>query len=452
MVSIIPTPHLRFGGDCESSSSYRPHGSDGNGNGTGGSLPVAAAVAAAEDPINLSKTSHHHQQQHHPQKMRPLQQRQQQQQQESISLLPRSSFSQEQEVRGVYNIQQQREQQQPEQQHRPRHVSFNHVLETVHIQPLHELNEDDRSAMFLTHKDYARIRQELKDGVRVRMINHDQRRHRRQQKNQTVTDDSLYGEHFDFSMRGLETKSAQDRRRSNQRQARMAVFNEQALQKSQNESIPEVIAMLYNVLTLPSQQHALKLAIDDAASVIRQNGKTEHDVKKKKNFNTQTSKYDNQAPMLYGDEQTYTQDYEAWSSSSSSSDDGADSDDSLMLCEDVVIQLAKRHNPHISVEDWLLGRFTYGQLMADAAKQRNEQELVVCQEDHHRRHRQSSVDGSNIHNTTKRQRYDNGGGDNGEHNCIRPISPPIFPMGWSDSDVFLQQDEEMDFQYKANAS
>ena len=415
MASIIPTPPLRFGGDCKSSSSSHPHGSGGDGS-------------------ILSETSHN-QLQRPPQNMNPLQQ-QQQQQEESMPSLPRSSFSQEQRILGLHRTQQQ-------QQRRPRHVSFNHVLETVHIQPVHELNEDDRSAMFLTRKDYQRIRQELKDGVRVRMINHNQRRHRRRQENQTVTDDPLDGEHFDFSMRGLETKSAQDRRRSNQRQARMAVFNEQALQKSQNESIPEVIAMLYNVLTLPSQQHALKLAIEDAASVIRHSGKTEHDVKKKI-FSTQTSKCDNQ--VLYGDELSCRQDYEASSSSSSSSDDGADSDDSLMLCEDVVIQLAKRHNPHISVEDWLVGRFTYGQLMADAVRH-NEQALVVYQEDHHRRHRQLSVDGSNINNTSKRQRYDNDGGDIGEHNCIRPISPPIFPIGWRDDDVFLQQDEEMDVQF-----
>jgi len=419
MVSIVPTDSLRFGGDCRSSysSSCQPRGSGSSG---GDTAVPAAAAAAAEDPMNFSKTSHHRLQ-HHPQKMQPLQH-----QQESISSLSRSLFSkeeeeEEQEVRRF-------------QHHRPRHVSFNYVLETVHIQPLHQLNEDDRSAVFLTREDYARIRQELKDGIRARMIIHDQHR---QQKKDRATNDPLYREDFDFSMRGLETKSAQDQRRSNQRQARMAVLNEQSLQRSRNESIPEVIAMLYNVLTLPSQQHAFQLAIEDAASVIRNNEKKTKNIKE--NHHTQTANCDNQ--VLYGDQQSYTQDFEATSSSSSasSSDDG-DIDDSMKLCEDVVFQLAKLHNPPISVEDWLLGRFNCGRLMADAVR-RDQQALVVCQKDHHR---PSSVDAtSNI--SSKRQRYDDRG-DIGEHSRIRPISPPIFPiMGWSD--IFLQQDEEMDFHF-----
>jgi hypothetical protein len=134
-------------------------------------------------------------------------------------------------------------------------------------------------------------------------------------------------------MRGLETKTAQEERRSSQRRAREAVLNEQFLQYSQCQSIPEVIALLYNVFAFPSQQRAYYRAIQDSLAA---HSKDHHDTNNK---NTRLLKSnDLQVQEI--------------------------SDDSMVWCDGVVTQLVKQYNPKMHVEDWLLGRFHFGQQLA----------------------------------------------------------------------------------------
>jgi hypothetical protein len=247
---------------------------------------------------------------------------------------------------------------------RRRRVSFDlSEKKTIYVQPLHQLNDEERAAMFLTQDDYTRIRQELKDSVRS-IIQQQQQAHTNQHSyHHVVVDDCA----IEFTTRGLETKAAQVERRLNQRQARDAVLNEQNLQQIQQQYIPEVTAMLYNVFAFPSQQRAYKLAVQDRLSVHGETTTTTDTGHNNNNNNNSTS---------------------------------MTNDDSMMICDSVVTQLVRQHNPHMSVEDWLLGRFQVGQHLAET-----------------RRHLYQQYPNNN--NNSKRRRSDTNG------NSI--ITPYLYP-------------------------
>lgn len=217
-----------------------------------------------------------------------------------------------------------------------RRVSFDLAATTVEVAPLCEINEEEKAALFLSQADYARIKQELRDHIRS---------HTQQQGLSSSSCDEEHDENDDydddnnihFSLRGLETRAAQEQRRHIQRLARNAVLNEQQLQMSQRQRIPEVTAMLYNVFAFPSQQQAYQKAEQDAMSVY--GGGSDH------HHNGQQKLWQKRPTEL---------------------------DEDLTL-DRVVTQMARQHDDRASVEDWLLGRFQLGQDLADTRRHQHQQ-------------------------------------------------------------------------------
>ena len=69
-------------------------------------------------------------------------------------------------------------------------------------------------------------------------------------------------------LEGSDRKKAQEERRQNQHQTVQAVLNEQFLQRSEGFRLyPELIAMMYNVLSYPCQQRAFEVGMNDSLFV-----------------------------------------------------------------------------------------------------------------------------------------------------------------------------------------
>jgi hypothetical protein len=244
-------------------------------------------TAAADDNLYY----HQHQEQHHRHYRRmPCQQQQEyhvREHEQQHRPLP-SQRQEEEEQRamqwqvrhGSHGQQQQQQEQQPK-----RRVSFNPSLDVVEVKHLNDFEAEERDRVWLSKLDYARIRAEirfyLRRGRRVlsspRSSEEDSEEedvsngcYSRSSSNDSdddvaaaVTDADTPG----FTFRGLETKAVQESRRLTQREARNAVLNEQLYQRAEGSHLPEVIAMLYNVLSFPCQQEAFEVGVEDAVAV-----------------------------------------------------------------------------------------------------------------------------------------------------------------------------------------
>jgi hypothetical protein len=149
-------------------------------------------------------------------------------------------------------------------------VSFNESVDVLEITHLNDIEDEEKEQIWLSKDDYARIKAEIyyhlrRGGTRINS--------RRRESSDALIDSSS------FTFRGLETKLLQQQRRSNQREATDAVLNEQLFQRTEKSNLPEVIAMLYNVLSFPCQQHAFEVGVDDAKAVYSNNSNNDVDEK-----------------------------------------------------------------------------------------------------------------------------------------------------------------------------
>ena len=140
-------------------------------------------------------------------------------------------------------------------------------------------------------------------------------------------------------MRGIKSEWESRQRRQDQREATDVVMNEQLLQQSEEATMasrakcPEVIAMLYHLLSFSNQRRALERGLYDAAAVYGSN--TEY--------------------QMLG----------ATKNALFESHHGRDSE-SMLVDEGIMKSLMAKENcsGHASVEDWLFERYQKGQRVA----------------------------------------------------------------------------------------
>jgi hypothetical protein len=128
-------------------------------------------------------------------------------------------------------------------------VSFSSRIDVVEIGRVDDYSPEEIEGLWLSKKDHDRIRTDAKQSVNF-MVKYG------------IIDDDL-----EFSARGLENEEGRVQRRRDHKEAIDSVLNEQYLQRSEGSNLPELIAMLYSVLSFPCQQHAHILAIRDALDV-----------------------------------------------------------------------------------------------------------------------------------------------------------------------------------------
>jgi hypothetical protein len=130
-----------------------------------------------------------------------------------------------------------------------KYVSFSSWVDVVEIGRVDDYSPEEIEELWLSKKDHERIRMEARQSVNF-MVRYG------------IIDDDL-----EFCARGLEAEEDKEQRRRNHKEAIDSVLNEQYLQRAEGSNVPELIAMLYSVLSFPCQQQAHILAIRDALDV-----------------------------------------------------------------------------------------------------------------------------------------------------------------------------------------
>lgn len=158
-----------------------------------------------------------------------------------------------------------------EQNHQQRKtVSFSESVDVLEVKHLNDIDDEEREQTWFSKDDYARIKAEI--------YYHLQRKGSRANPPRRENNTEVLVDTSNFTFRGLETKSLQQQRRHNQREARDAVLNEQLFQRTEKSHLPEVIAMLYNVLSFPCQQHAFEVGVQDAKTVYSNSSNGDDDM------------------------------------------------------------------------------------------------------------------------------------------------------------------------------
>jgi hypothetical protein len=133
-------------------------------------------------------------------------------------------------------------------------VRFSLCIEIAYVKHLNDFCPNEKDEIWYSKHDYHRIKQEILYQIQFR------------EKNGIPMNDS--GHEAIFTLRGLESTLGIGQRRQNQRESVVAVLNEQVLQRSEGRGqFPDVIAMLYNVLSFPCQQKAWEMGVTDAIYV-----------------------------------------------------------------------------------------------------------------------------------------------------------------------------------------
>jgi hypothetical protein len=167
-------------------------------------------------------------------------------------------FEQQQQQDGPQHMQMELNYRAPRHQPQQRkNVSFNPSVDILEVKHLNDFDMEEKEQIWLSKEDYARIKAEIYFHLRRGVPS----------ASQTQISDNNLIDTRNFTFRGLETKPLQEQRRHNQREARNAVLNEQLFQRTEKSHLPEVIAMLYNVLSFPCQQHAFEVGVEDAKAV-----------------------------------------------------------------------------------------------------------------------------------------------------------------------------------------
>jgi hypothetical protein len=199
------------------------------------------------------------------------------------------------------------------------------IMETDHI---HDMTPTERAARWFTRDDFWVIKMDVMDHVKVgrhfgwESFSHAER-----------TFINAEGAVAIITMRGIRSEASSRQRRYDQQETTRAVLNEQILQRTEGTShLPEVIAMLYNLMSYSCQQRALEIGFKDALCVYG----TEEDYQRSEHTKNVLCE---PVPM-----------------------------DSDMLCieDSFVDHLAQQghRDATISIEDWLFERYQRGQQLA----------------------------------------------------------------------------------------
>lgn len=202
------------------------------------------------------------------------------------------------------------------------------VVETKHVR---DMTPEERADRWFTRDDFLMIKLDVLDHVRVgRHFGWESSSHAER------TFVNANGDVAVVTMRGIRSEASSRQRRFDQQETTRAVLNEQMLQRSEGGAthLPEVIAMLYNLMSHSGQQRALEVGTKDALCVYGTEGDYQR-MELTKNVLCESM------PM-----------------------------DSDMLCveESFAEELAQRwlcDSNTNSIEDWLFERYERGQQLAD---------------------------------------------------------------------------------------
>jgi hypothetical protein len=212
-------------------------------------------------------------------------------------------------------------------QHR-KSVTFSDDIKVAETENIHDMTIEEKAARWFTRDDFWMIKMDVMDHIKVgrhfgwKSSSHAER-----------TFINSNGDVAILTMRGIRSEASSRQRRYDQQETTRAVLNEQMLQRIEGTSyLPEVIAMLYNLMSFSCQQRALEIGIKDALCV-------------------------------YGREEYYQ--HKHFTKNALCQPVPMDSD---MLCveESFVDRLAQQgqSNATISIEDWLFERYQRGQQLA----------------------------------------------------------------------------------------
>eukprot|EP00539_Tryblionella_compressa_P011636 CAMPEP_0178810118 /NCGR_PEP_ID=MMETSP0745-20121128/18494_1 /TAXON_ID=913974 /ORGANISM="Nitzschia punctata, Strain CCMP561" /LENGTH=333 /DNA_ID=CAMNT_0020470567 /DNA_START=116 /DNA_END=1117 /DNA_ORIENTATION=- len=165
-----------------------------------------------------------------------------------------------------------------------------------------------------------------------------------------------------ITFRGLRSKMEHEQRRQNQQEAIHAVLNEQLLQRVEGGThnlLPELTAMLYNVLSFPCQQTAFQAGVCDALAVY---GTVEEYQRRTECQNPlfETMPMESCSDFFLVEDSIVKHVHQESRSNRRSNGNTTDKDDYEMVP---------------SVEDWLFERFQRGEQLANFHQQR---ESISC--------------------------------------------------------------------------
>jgi hypothetical protein len=134
------------------------------------------------------------------------------------------------------------------------------VNETEHFR---DMSPEERAARWFTRDDFWFIKMDVLDHMKVgrhfgwEAIHHGERAFINSNGDVAVV-----------TMRGIRSETSSRQRRYDQQETTRAVLNEQMLQRTEGMSpLPDVIAMLYNLMSFSCQQRALEMGHKDAVCV-----------------------------------------------------------------------------------------------------------------------------------------------------------------------------------------
>ncbi|KAG7361561.1 hypothetical protein IV203_036662 [Nitzschia inconspicua] len=217
----------------------------------------------------------------------------------------------------------------PTNKHRRTTVTFSDHVEVMETDHIHDMSTEERADRWFTRDDFWFIKMDVLDHVKVgrffgwELSDHNERTFVNSEGNVAV-----------ITMRGIRSEASSRQRRHDQQEATRAVLNEQMLQRNEGTvHMPEIIAMLYNLMSFSCQQRALEMGFQDARCV-------------------------------YGTEQ----EYQLLEETKNVLCEPMPRDSDVLCVEErFVEQLTKRGlcDASSSIEDWLFERYQRGQLVAN---------------------------------------------------------------------------------------
>jgi hypothetical protein len=139
-------------------------------------------------------------------------------------------------------------------------VQFSSNIEIIEIEHVNDMSIEETELRWISKTEFRRIKKDILFHIDLG------------QRYGVLCDnnnDSLFNhDHIIFTLRGIRSKNAQEERRQDQHQTVQAVLNEQFLQRSEGfRQNPDLIAMMYNVLSYPCQQRAFEIGMNDSLYV-----------------------------------------------------------------------------------------------------------------------------------------------------------------------------------------
>lgn len=156
--------------------------------------------------------------------------------------------------------------QSPTKQSTKKMVTFSDLIEVVETEHFRDMSPKERAVRWFTRDDFWWIKMDVLDHMKVgRHFGWDSSSHAER------TFINAEGNIAVVTMRGIRSEASSRQRRHDQQETSRAVLNEQMLQRSEGitttRHLPEVTAMLYNLLSFSCQQRALEMGFKDAMSV-----------------------------------------------------------------------------------------------------------------------------------------------------------------------------------------